>query len=183
MQNSHGGHLANVTSSFTTTDSLPDSERPFWDKLTFFFFFQTWPLYWSTPRTRNNGGFNKLRGICGEKQYWDHIYVSSISSKLTCNPKGHSSLVLVGICRSGIWQQTHTSTNFSRKSDPFNMPIGPILRQILNKITKFFKRFLWLTFRKILKNRTIHVQNFAFYKGSFMYQEADFATHVGGTSP
>ena len=63
------------------------------------------------------------------------------------------------------------------------MPIGPILRQILNKITKFFKRFLWLTFRKILKNRTIHVQNFAFYKGSFMYQEADFATHVGGTSP
>ena len=79
------------------------------------------------------------------------IYVSSISSKLICNPKGHSSLVLVGMCRSGIWQQTRTNTNFSRKSDPFNMPIGPILRQILNKITRFFKRFLWLKFRKILK--------------------------------
>ena len=38
------------------------------------------------------------------------IYVSSISSKLICNPKGHSSLVLVGMCRSGIWQQTHTNT-------------------------------------------------------------------------
>ena len=63
------------------------------------------------------------------------------------------------------------------------MPIGPILRQILNKITRFFKRFLWLKFRKILKNRPIHIQNFAFYKGSFMYQEADFAAHVGGTSP
>ena len=63
------------------------------------------------------------------------------------------------------------------------MPIGPILRQILNKITRFFKRFLRLKFRKILKNRPIHIQNFAFYKGSFMYQEADFAIHVGGTSP
>ena len=62
-----------------------------------------------------------------------------------------------------------------RKSDPFNMPIGPILRQILNKITRFSKRFLWLKFRKILKNQPIHIQNFAFYKGSFMYQEADFA--------
>ena len=111
------------------------------------------------------------------------IYVSSISSKLIWYPKGHSSLVLVGMCRSGIWQQTHTNTNFSRKSDPFNMPIGPILRQILNKITRFFKRFLWLKFRKILKNRPIHIQNFAFYQGSFMYQEADFATHVGGTFP
>ena len=87
-----------------------------------------------------------------------NIYVSSISSKLICNPKGHSSLVLVGMCRSGIWQQTHTNTNFSRKSDPFNMPIGPILSQILNKITRFFKRFLWLKLRKILKNRSIHIQ-------------------------
>ena len=160
-----------------TEDSLSDSERPFWDILIFFFFFQTCPLYWSTPRTRSNGGFNILRGICGEKQHWDH------SSNMICNPKGHSSLVLVGMCRSGIWQQTHTNTNFSRKSDPFNMPIGPIFRQILNKITRFFKRFLWLKFRKILKNRPIHIQNFAFYKGSFMYKKADFAAHVGGTSP
>ena len=37
--------------------------------LLFFSFFQTWPLYWSTPRTQNNGGFNKLRGTCGEKQH------------------------------------------------------------------------------------------------------------------
>ena len=36
---------------------------------------------------------------------------------------------------------------------------------------------------KILKNRPIHIPNYALYKGSFIYQEADFATHVGGTSP
>ena len=40
MQKSHGGHLANVTPSFTTTDALSDSERPFCDKLTFFSFFK-----------------------------------------------------------------------------------------------------------------------------------------------
>ena len=28
MPNSHGGHLANATSSFTTTDSLSDSDLP-----------------------------------------------------------------------------------------------------------------------------------------------------------
>ena len=41
----------------------------------------------------------------------------------------------------------------------------------------------WLKFGKIVKNQPIHIPNFAFYKGSFIYQEADFATHVGGMSP
>ena len=41
----------------------------------------------------------------------------------------------------------------------------------------------WLKFGQILKNRPIRIPEFAFYKGSFIYQEADFATHVSGTFP
>ena len=93
------------------------------------------------------------------------IYVSSISSKLICNPKGHSSLVLVGMCRSGIWQQTHTNTNFSRKSDPFNMPIGPILRQILNKITKFSKEFFGSHLGKFWKIEPFIYKTLHFIRG------------------
>ena len=93
------------------------------------------------------------------------IYVSSISSKLICNPKGHSSLVLVGMCRSGIWQQTHTNTNFSRKSDPFNMPIGPILRQILNKITKFSKDFFGSHLGKFWKIEPFIYKTLHFIRG------------------
>ena len=61
--------------------------------------------------------------------------------------------------------------------------------QILNKITLIFSKIFlnlsqfWLEFGQILKNRPIHIPDFAFYKGSFIYQEADFATHVSGTSP
>ena len=36
-----------------------------------------------------------------------------------------------------------------------------------------------IKFGNILKNQPIYVPNFAFYKWSFIYQEADFATHVG----
>ena len=32
-------------------------------------------------------------------------------------------------------------------------------------------QFYWLKFGKILKNRPIHIPSFAFYKGSFIYQE------------
>ena len=76
---------------------------------------------------------------------------------------------------------------FFKKSEWIHTPIGPTLGQILSKINRFSKIFLnlsqfWLKFGKILKNRPIHIPNFAFYKGSFIYQEADFATHVGGTT-
>ena len=40
-----------------------------------------------------------------------------------------------------------------------------------------------LKFGQILKNQPIQKPNFAFYKGSFIDQEADFATPVGGTFP
>ena len=36
MPNSHVGHLGNATSSFTTTDSLSDSDRLFWGMIFFF---------------------------------------------------------------------------------------------------------------------------------------------------
>ena len=65
MPNSHGGYLGNATSSFTTTDSISDSDRLFWGII---FFFKLDHIT-STPRTRNNGEFNKFRGICGEKQH------------------------------------------------------------------------------------------------------------------
>ena len=81
---------------------------------------------------------------------------------------------------------------FFKKKWPIHIPIVPILGQILSKITQkspdFSKIFLnlsqfWLKFGQIFKNRPIHIPNFAFYKGSFIYQEADFATHVGCKSP
>ena len=73
---------------------------------------------------------------------------------------------------------------FFKKKWPIHIPIGPIFGQILSKITRFFQNFLkFEQFGDLLKNQPIHIPNFAFYRGSFIYQEADFATHVSGTSP
>ena len=59
-----------------------------------------------------------------------------------------------------------------------HITISPILGQILSKITQFFQNFL--EFEAILAQIR---ENFAcIYMGSFICQEADFATHVGGTS-
>ena len=54
---------------------------------------------------------------------------------------------------------------------------------IMNKIAWFYQNFFWggVKFWKILKNQLIHVPNSVFYKGLFIYQEADFATNVGGS--
>ena len=63
---------------------------------------------------------------------------------------------------------THSYTNRSNFEANFeqNHTIFPKFSQILAKF----------------ENRPIHIPNFVFYKGSFIYQEVDFATHVGGTS-
>ena len=60
-----------------------------------------------------------------------------------------------------------------KKKWPIYVPIGPIMAQILSKITRFFQIFLnlsqfWLKFGS-LKNGPIYIPNFAFYKGSFIY--------------
>ena len=52
---------------------------------------------------------------------------------------------------------------FIKKKWPILIPISPILGQIL-------------------KNRPIHIPISVFYKGSFIYEEPDFATYVGSTS-
>ena len=68
---------------------------------------------------------------------------------------------------------THSYTNrpdFGPNSEK-NHPICPKFSEIL------------ANFGSNWKNQPIHIPNFAFYKGSFIYQEADFATHVGGTFP
>ena len=95
---------------------------------------------------------------------------------------GYSSLVLVGMCHSRIWKYTHTNTNFSRKSDPFIYQSTQFLEKFWAKSNNFSKIFLNILAQiwKILKNQPIYIPNFAFYKGSFIYQEVDFATHVGG---
>ena len=77
---------------------------------------------------------------------------------------------------------------FFKKKWPIHIPIGSIFGQILSKITRFFQNFLKFEpilaqISEFLKNQPIHIPNFTFYKGSFIYQEADFATHVSGTSP
>ena len=65
---------------------------------------------------------------------------------------------------------THSYTNRSNFVPNFeqNQPI--------------FTNFLSQSFRQILKNRPIQIPNFAFYKGSFIYPEADVTTQVGGIS-
>ena len=73
----------------------------------------------------------------------------------------------------------HINNKFFKKRCPIHIPVGPILCQILSKITGFFSIWILDSF----ENQPVHIQNFAFYKGSFIYQEADFATDVGGTSP
>ena len=75
------------------------------------------------------------------------------------------------------------NTNFSRKSDPFMYQLVQFVAKFWAKSPDFSKFFLnlsqfWLKFGELLKNQPIHIPNFAFYKGSFIYQEADFATHV-----
>ena len=77
-----------------------------------------------------------------------------------------------------------TNTKFSRKSDQSDQ----FCTKFSAKSPNFFKIFLnltkfWLKFQKFLKNRPIHIPNFAFYAGSFIHQEAEFVTHVGSTSP
>ena len=69
-----------------------------------------------------------------------------------------------------IYQSTQFWAKFRAKSPDFS--------KICLNLSQF-----WLKFGKILKNWPIYIPNFAFYKGSFIYQEADFATHVGSTSP
>ena len=53
--------------------------------------------------------------------------------------------------------------------------------QFFSKIFLNLSQF-WLKFGQILKNQPIHILDFVFYKGSFIYQEADFAAHVSDTS-
>ena len=81
-------------------------------------------------------------------------------------------------------------TNFPRKKWPIHVPpIYPIfLTSFLPWLPNFSKIFLNLSqfglkFGKLLKNWSIYILAFAFYKGSLIYQEADFATQVCGTSP
>ena len=193
MPNSHGGHLGNATSSFTTTDSLSDSERLFWGMIYLFIYlfihllFQTWPHQHLGHGTMVN--LTNLEGFV-VKNNIETIYVSSTSPKLICNPKGHSSLVLVkDVPQLNLKVDSYKYQIFQEKWS-IHIPIGQLLRQILNKITRLFQKIsliwflkFWLKFGKMLKNRPIHIQTLAFYKGSFIYQEADFATHVGGTSP
>ena len=55
------------------------------------------------------------------------------------------------------------------------------------KSPDFFKIVLnlsqcWLKFGKILKDWPINITNYAYYKGPFINQGADFTTHVGSTS-
>ena len=72
---------------------------------------------------------------------------------------------------------------FFKKNDPFIYQSAQIWGKSPNfsKIVLNLSQF-WLKFWKIVKNLPTDIANFAFYKRSFIYQEADFATHVGGTS-
>ena len=61
-------------------------------------------------------------------------------------------------------------------------------RPNLGEIARFFPNFLKVEpilaqIWENLKNQPIHIQISSFQKASFKYQEADFASHVGGTSP
>ena len=89
---------------------------------------------------------------------------------------GYLSLVLVGRAATEfesrpiqipIFQEkvTHSYTNW-----PKFWAKSPDFSNIFLNLSQF-----WFKFGKILKNQPIHIPDFAFYKGSFIYQEADFA--------
>ena len=85
---------------------------------------------------------------------------------------GYSSLVLVGMCRHGIWKYTHTNTNFSRKSDPFIYQSVQFLAKFWAKSPDFSKIFLhlsqfWPKFGELLKNQPIHIPTLKKIKVSF----------------
>ena len=76
---------------------------------------------------------------------------------------------------------------FSRKREPFVYHSALFRAKFWAKVLDFSKKNLkfesilaqtW----EILKNQPIHIPNLHSIRGSFIYQEADFATHVCGTS-
>ena len=74
------------------------------------------------------------------------------------------------MCRHGIWKYTHINTN----CNPFIYQSVQFWAKLWAKSPDCSKTFLnlsqfWLQFGKILKNRPIHIPNFAFHKGSFVY--------------
>ena len=83
---------------------------------------------------------------------------------------GYSRLALVGMCRHKIWKFLYKCLFFLKKKWPIHILTGPILGQILSKITQFFQNFpkfepilaqIW----EILKNWSIHIPNSAFTRG------------------
>ena len=73
---------------------------------------------------------------------------------------------------------------FVKKKWPTHIPICSILGQILSKITHFFLNLLKFEpiLAQIRENWKIDPFILHFVRGH-SYQEADFATHVGGTFP
>ena len=82
---------------------------------------------------------------------------------------------------------------FGRDVPPWHLKVDPHKHQFFKKSEPFIYQSaqVWAKFwakspdfSKIIisKNQPIHITNFAIFKGSFIFQEADFATHVGSTS-
>ena len=75
---------------------------------------------------------------------------------------------------------------FFKKKWPIHIPICSILGQILNQSTQVFPNF-GSNLRKFWKINLFIYHTLHFIRGhshgSFIYQEADFATHAGDTSP
>ena len=95
-------------------------------------------------------------------------------------PGGNSSLVLVGTCP---WEfeigSIHRPIPTLHEKVTHSYTNRPILGQILTKLPDFFSS----NFLIILIYIGLLVPKFALNKGSLIYQEADFATHVSGTFP
>ena len=80
------------------------------------------------------------------------------------------SKIFLNLSQFFIYQSTQFGAKFWAKSLNFS--------KIFLNLSQ-----LWLKFGKIWKNQPIYIPQFALCKRSFLHQEADFATHVGGTSP
>ena len=110
------------------------------------------------------------------------------ASQAGCTPGGYSTLVLVGMYQWEFKVAPHTYIyQFSKKKWPIHTPIDPILGKILTKITQFFQISLYVS-QFLLKFgefwKSIHsFTKFCIKRESLVYQEADFTSHVCGTSP
>ena len=122
-------------------------------------------------RQPTNGQPSETRAFTWSCEKWG--YITKHFKWCSISNRDHFGITLLSVILNFFWGGTQSAQFWAKFWTKL-----PIFSKIFLILSQF-----WFKFGQILKNRPIHIPDFAFYKGSFIYQEADFATHVSGTSP